>query len=129
MTRLLPQLRSAALRRLLLIAVAAAALPGCTIGSGNGEPGDDDADKRGAAISCLTEDKGLTANEEGKNEVLVGDPETGPRIVFYLTSGQAEAAQFEGDGEGAEQIGSALLFVRGASEDELEEVEACLTDL
>jgi hypothetical protein len=116
-------------RPLLLLALAAAALPGCTIGSGSGEPGDDDADKRGAAIACLTEDKGLSAREEGRNAVGVGDPDTGPRIVFYLTSGQAEAAQFEGHGEGAEQIGSALLFVRQASEDVLEDVEACLTDL
>ena len=97
-----------------LIALAASALPGCSISSDSGEPGDDDADKRGAAIACLTEDKELDAREKGKNAVLVGDPETGPRIVFYLTSGQAEAAQFEGDGEGAEQIGSALLFVREA---------------
>ena len=59
----------------------------------------------------------------------MGDPETGPRIVFYLTSGQAEAAQFEGDGEGAEQIGSALLFVRQATEDELEKLERACTDL
>ncbi len=123
-------LRSAALKLpVLLVLAAAAALPGCTIGSGSGEPGDDDADKRGAAIACLTEDKDLEAREEGKNAVLVGDPETGPRIVFYLTSGQAEAAQFEGDGEGAEQIGSALLFVRQASEDLLGDVEDCLTNL
>jgi hypothetical protein len=114
---------------LLIIAVAVLALPGCTIGSSNGEPGDDDADKRGAAIACLTEDKGLPAREEGDNQILVGDPETGPRVVFYLTSGQAEAAQFEGRGEGAEQIGSALLFVRQGSEDDLEDVEACLVDL
>jgi hypothetical protein len=124
-----PLVRSAAVKPLLLLTLAAAALPGCTIGSSSGEPGDDDADKRGAAVTCLTEDKGLDAREEGKNEVIVGDPETGPRIVFYLTSGQAEAAQFEGDGEGAEQIGSALLFVRHAGEDLLDDVEDCLTDL
>ena len=56
-------------------------------------------------------------------------PSTGPRIVFYLTSGQAEAAQFEGQGEGAEQIGSALLFVRDGTDDELEKIEHCLNDL
>ena len=56
-------------------------------------------------------------------------PGPGPRIVFYLTSGQAEAAQFEGQGEGAEQIGSALLFVRDGTDDELEKIERCLNDL
>jgi hypothetical protein len=50
-------------------------------------------------------------------------------VVFYLTSGQAEAAQFEGRGEGSEQIGSALLYVRDGSEEELEDVEACLSDV
>jgi hypothetical protein len=123
-------LRCAAVKRaLLLLALAAAGLPGCSLGSDSAEPGDDDADKRGAAIACLTEQKHLEASEHGDNQILVGDATSGPRIVFYLTSGQAEAAQFEGDGEGAEQIGSALLFVRKGSDDVLEDVEACLQSL
>jgi hypothetical protein len=116
-------------RPLVLLALAAALLPGCSLGSDSAEPGDDDADKRGAAIACLTDEKQLTAVERGDNQILVGDPETGPRIVFYLTSGQAEAAQFEGEGEGAEQIGSALLYVRQASDEVLDDVEGCLDSL
>ena len=122
-------LRSATVTRLALLALAVTALPGCAIGSDGGEPGDDDADKRGAAMACLTEDRDLTAREEDENAIAVGDPDTGPRIVFYLTSGQAEAAQFEGDGEGAEQIGSALLFVRQGTDEVLEDVEFCLAEL
>jgi hypothetical protein len=123
-------LRWAAVRRsLLLLALGASALSGCSLGSSGSEPGDDDGDKRGAALTCLTEEKDLTAVEKGDNQILIGDPETGPRVVFYLTSGQAEAAQFEGDGEGAEQIGSALLFVREGDEDTLEAAEDCLTSL
>ena len=116
-------------RSLLLLALGAFALSGCSLSSSSSEPGDDDGDKRGAAIACLTDERQLDAVEKGDNQILVGDPETGPRIVFYRTGGQAEAAQFEGEGEGAEQIGSALLFVHTASDDVLEDVEDCLTSL
>jgi hypothetical protein len=116
-------------KRLLLLLALGGAVSGCSLGSDSAEPGGDDADKRGAALRCLTEDKGLTAVERGDNQILVGDPETGARIVFYLTGGQSEAAQFEGEGEGSEQIGSALLYVRQASEDELDDVESCLDSL
>ena len=122
-------LRSAAVRRsLLLLALGAAALSGCSLKSSDTKTADD-GDNRGAAVTCLTDEKHLDAVEKGDNQILVGDPKRGPRIVFYLTGGQAEAAQFEGDGEGAEQIGSALLFVRQASDDVLEDVEDCLTSL
>ncbi|MBN1530677.1 MAG: hypothetical protein JW895_16570 [Thermoleophilaceae bacterium] len=116
-------------RSLLLLALGASALSGCSLSSSSSEPGDDDGDKRAAALTCLTEEKHLDAADRGDNQIVVGDPESGPRIVFYLTSGQAEAAQFEGDGEGAEQIGAALLFVREADDDTLESVEDCLTSL
>ena len=115
-------------RSLVLLALGAAALSGCSLKSSDTTTADD-GDTRGAAITCLTEEKHLDAVEKGDNQILVGDPETGPRIVFYLTGGQAEAAQFEGEGEGAEQIGSALLFVRKASDDTLAEVEDCLSSL
>ena len=101
---------------------------GCSLRSSDTKTADD-GDNRGAAVTCLTDEKQLDAVEKGDNQILVGDPETGPRIVFYLTGGQAEAAQFEGHGEGAEQIGSALLFVRKASDEVVEDVEDCLTSL
>ena len=44
------------------------------------------------------------AREDGDTEVVVD----GARIRFYLTAAEAEAAQFRGDGEGAEQIGQAV---------------------
>jgi hypothetical protein len=65
----------------------------------------------------------------GKDTIQVGDPATGPRIKFFLNGGQAEAAQFAGQGEGAEQINNALLFVRGASDSLLQKLEGCLQSL
>jgi hypothetical protein len=120
-------------RPVLIIALlAATAAAGC--GSSDGSPSGDDSDIRASVLTCLTEEKELDARldgEEGDEEIVVEGPGE-PRIRFYLTAGEAEAAQFEGDGEGAEQIGATLLFVSpeisDGSEDLLGEIEACLAD-
>jgi len=116
-------------RRLLLLAlVLVGLLTGCGLGSDDAAPSDDDSDKRAVAMSCL-EDEGIDARLEGEEEIVIGDGESAPRIRFFLTAGESEAAQFEGDGEGAEQIGSALLYVGDGSDDLLETVENCLAEL
>ncbi len=86
-------------------------------------------DTRAVALICMTEHEDLDARLEGKEDIVVGDRRTGPRIRFFLTGGESEAAQFEGRGEGSEQIGSTLLFVREGSDDELERIEFCLDRL
>jgi hypothetical protein len=114
------------MRSLLPTLALLAVLSGC---GSNGGSAADDSDKRAVALECLEEEKRLNARLDGEDALVVGDSDSGPRIRFFLTSGEAEAAQFEGKGEGAEQIGSALLFVRGGSDELLEDVEACLADL
>jgi hypothetical protein len=110
-----------------ILACVAVLTPAC---GGGGAGGTDDAtDKRGEALTCLTEEKDLPARAMGPDTIQVGDPRTGPRIQFFLTTGEAEAKQFEGGAEGSEQLGSALLFVRQGSERVLEEIEACLDEL
>ncbi|MEA2331742.1 MAG: hypothetical protein QOH58_1880 [Thermoleophilaceae bacterium] len=106
------------------------ALPGCGIGSGDAGGGDD-LDDRAAALACL-EEQGIEARlegREGKEQVVIGDTPNAPRIKFFLTAGVAEGEQFQGQGEGAEQIGSTLLYVGDGSDDVLEDVEICLADL
>jgi hypothetical protein len=109
---------------LLLLAVA-----GC--GSNDAAPAVDESDKPGSTIACL-DYEGVKAHVNGKddNEVLL---DAGPRVKFYLTAAAAEAAQFQGEGEGAEQIGSALLYVDPEpdpkTEDVLKVAEGCLADL
>jgi hypothetical protein len=107
------------------LALAAAVVAGC----GGPDYDADPNDKRAVALECLTETKNLDARLDGEDAIVVGNSDTGPRIRFFLTNGEAEAEQFEGRGEGAEQIGNALLFVREGSEDDLAEIENCLDEL
>jgi 8-oxo-dGTP pyrophosphatase MutT (NUDIX family) len=117
-------------RLLLSVPLVLLALSGCGLGSSDAGGGDD-TDDRTAALECLQE-AGLDARLEGKEgdeEIVIGDSPNPPRIKFFLTAGESEAEQFQGRGEGAEQIGEALLYVGNGSDDELREVEECLADL
>jgi hypothetical protein len=117
-------------RYLPALALLLVTLAGC--GSSDAGPSDDDSDARAVALECLTEEKGVDARLEGDDHIVV-NAENGPSIKFFLTSGEAEGAAFAGKGEGAEQIGAALLYVepevREDSEELLEDVESCLADL
>jgi len=105
------------------------ALAGC--GSSDAAPEVDESDKPGSTVACL-DAQGVPAHVEGKddNEVVL---DAGPHVKFYLTAAAAEAASFQGEGEGAEQIGSALLFVDPEVDPKTEKVlkttEGCLADL
>jgi hypothetical protein len=121
-------------RRLLLLAVAAVLLlgpAGCSIGSDDAGGGEDDSDKRALALECFADEDidAFLEGKEGNEDIVIGKGPDAPRIKFFLTSGQAEADQFEGNGEGAEQIGPALLYVNGGSDELLETVEGCLAGL
>jgi hypothetical protein len=118
-------------RPLLLLPLLLVVLAGC--GSNDAAPAGDESDTRARALACITEEKGVEAREAGDDEIVLNGAPDGPRIRFYLTAGEAEAAAFEGDGEGAEQIGAALLFVEPEvheeTEDLLKDVEDCLAEL
>ena len=107
---------------------AAVAASGCSVG------GDDDAisqagpnpnDKRAVALACMTRQKQLPARLVGDKSIQVDGPDA-PRVEFFVSSGEAEARQFQGKGQGAEQVGAALLFVNEGSDDVLKKVEDCL---
>lgn len=87
-------------------------------------------DKRAVALDCLLYEKELDAELTADNAITVGeDADSDPRIEFFVTTGEAEGRQFQGNAQGAEHIGNALLFVRQGDDDLLEEIEACLQDL
>ena len=61
----------------------------------------------------------------GEKSIQVDGPNA-PRVEFFVSSGEAEARQFQGEGQGAEQVGAALLFVNEGDDDVLRKVEDCL---
>lgn len=114
-------MRSTAFIPLLLVL----ALAGC----GGTKVGPDSTDKRGDALNCLKNKYKLDARLSGTDSIQIGDPRTGPRIRFFLTRGQAEAAQFEGTAEGTLESGAALIYVRGNGDELLTKVEDCVDSL
>ena len=114
-----------------MLALAACLLAGCGSDDGDsGGAGPDPADKRAVALDCIVNQKGIDAELSGDTAIQVGsDPDTQPRIEFFVTSGEAEGRQFQGNAQGAEHIGNALLFVREGSDELLDELEGCLQDL
>jgi hypothetical protein len=113
----------------LVLTLALLAASGC--GSSDASPPVDKTNLPGSALACL-ESKNIPARQTGENgDELVLD--AGPKITFYLTADEAISEQFRGRGEGAEQIGSALLYVppeTSKQNDELlHDVEVCLARL
>jgi len=113
---------------LVLLALLAPFGSGCGLGSDDADPAVDDSDKRAVAMACL-EEADVDARLDGEDAIVIGTGEDAPQIKFFLTSGEAEAAQFSGRAEGAEQIGQTLLYVRGGSGEVLLEIENCLAEL
>lgn len=116
-------------RPLVAFPLVLLAIAGC--GSSDAAPSVDESDTPAVALACL-EENDIRAERTGENgDELVLD--AGPRIKFYLTADEAISEQFRGRGEGAEQIGTALLFVDPETSEEqddvLHDVEVCLSDL
>ena len=120
--------RSLARPTLAAACLSALALSGCGIGSDDASP--DDSDIRTTVMTCF-EEEGIDARlegEEGNEEIVIGDEPGAPRVRVFLTAGESEAAHFQGEGEGAEQIGATWLYVNEGDDDLLEQVENCLAE-
>jgi len=59
-------------------------------------------------------------------KLQIGTAPTGPTVVFTATPGAAQDYQIEGKSQGAEVIGTALLYPNQGSEPEVAAIEACL---
>jgi hypothetical protein len=118
-------------KRVLLLVLPLALLAASGCGSGDASPPVDKTNLPGSALNCL-EANNIPARQTGENgdEVVL---DAGPKIVFYLTADEAISEQFRGRGEGAEQIGTALLYVpkdtSKENDDLLHDVEVCLARL
>jgi len=80
-------------------------------------------------VKCLKSDhvkfrEYLTANEKLPS-IQIGSLPTGPTIIFEPTPGAAQDVQIQGGAQGAEVIGSAVLYPNQAANKLLTTVEAC----
>jgi hypothetical protein len=78
---------------------------------------------------CLTKHhiKWHPKTQHGYPTIQVMTRPSGPTIEFLATPGYAQAAAITGQAQGAEAIGSALLYPNMASDALLNTVEACTT--
>jgi hypothetical protein len=76
-------------------------------------------------LECM-EQKHLPVVQVSSTELQIGDAPAGPQIVFEPTPGVAQGMQIRDESQGAEVIGSALLYPNQGSADELSQVEDCL---
>ncbi|MGA2928460.1 MAG: hypothetical protein ABSG43_21205 [Solirubrobacteraceae bacterium] len=81
-------------------------------------------------IACLRQHQLAVSSTtiSGRPGLQIGSPPDGPTVVFQPTPGVAQGDQIQGNRayQGAEVIGSALLYPNLASDGELDEVEACV---
>ncbi|MHB8657423.1 MAG: hypothetical protein ACYC91_05625 [Solirubrobacteraceae bacterium] len=81
-------------------------------------------DPRRTHLKCLEQDH-LNARDVGSSEIRVGIAPGGPLIVFTPTPGAAQEDQISGLEQGAEVIGSALLYPGQAGDKLLQKIENC----
>ena len=76
-------------------------------------------------VGCLRKD-GLPVAQFGPTRLQIGAGLGAPTVEFEPTTGIAQGQQIQGTAQGAEVIGSALLYPHQASEAELGKIETCL---
>lgn len=88
---------------------------------------DDPRTTKNNHVACLRQ-AGLSVAKIGAANLQVGAPGSGPMVLFTPSPGAAQADQIQGYrwAQGAEVIGSALVYPNQASDSELGKVEGCV---
>jgi hypothetical protein len=81
--------------------------------------------RQAGRLQCLRAHH-LTVLEVGPAKLQVGPLPAGPTIRFVPTPGAAQAEQIGGLAQGAEVIGSALVYPNQARDPELKVIEDCV---
>ena len=68
----------------------------------------------------------LPARDVGQTSIQIGPLPDGPTVQFLTTQGAAQERQIDGTAQGAEVIGTALLYPHQAGDSELSQLENCL---
>ena len=114
-----------------VLSVAAIAICGCATAvkppQGRGQIDDPRTYPSANHLACLKKDN-LPAQSVGRTGLQVGPLPAGPTVEFQPSPGAAQAAQIYGgaSAQGAEVIGSALLYTHQAPDSELKLIENCL---
>jgi hypothetical protein len=70
----------------------------------------------------------LPARKVGQTGIQIGPLPDGPTVQFLATQGAAQARQIDGSAQGAEVIGTALLYPHHAADAELTQIENCIAE-
>lgn len=111
----------------LAVALALSACGSITVkpsGHGRGKV-DDPRTTKNDHLACIRQG-GLPATEVGRTGIQIGAAPGGPLVQFAPSPGTAQGDQMRGLAQGAEVIGSALLYPRQAPDRELQTIENCL---
>ncbi len=76
-------------------------------------------------VGCLR-DAHLPVRVLSSTRLQIGPAPSGPTVVFTPTAGAAQAAQIDGSSQGAEVIGTALVYPNQGSDAEMGTIGACL---
>ncbi len=89
---------------------------------------DDPRTAKSNHLKCLVQHHlpAVSVGVNGRPGFQIGAPPAGPTVMFEPTPGQAQGDQIIGNSQGAEVIGSALLYPNQASDKELKTIENCL---
>lgn len=82
-------------------------------------------DPRKTHVACLMQEH-IPVVEFSRTWMQIGTKPSGPTVHFVPTPGAAQELQISGQVEGAEVIGSALLYPNQASGALLQKVETCV---
>jgi hypothetical protein len=77
-------------------------------------------------LQCLRQALHLPVNPVNGQTLQIGSLPAGPTVVFMPNPSSAQDAEIAGRAQGAEAIGSALLWVHQGSDSELRTIEDCL---
>jgi hypothetical protein len=114
-------------KALVAAALSTLALSACSVTAnkpaGRGQVSDPRTES--GRLACLRAHH-LPVSEIGATAIQVGPLPDGPTIRFASSPGAAEGDQIQGLAQGAEVIGSALLYPNQASDSELNVIEDCV---
>ena len=114
-------------RYAIAAALTALALSACsvTVNNPGGRGRITDPRTQAGRLDCLHAHH-LPVTEVGDSDLQIGQLPAGPTVHFTPSPGAAEGAQIDGQVQGAEVIGSALVYPNQAPDAELGVIENCV---